>query len=190
MITRAKFMNMVRLYRMAAQADVTLYAANFSYAELTQGRKTALVKRMERMYRRQMDEYDIGSFLGEMRVQKVGHAKGGVAGHDYLDPKYLEKILDPDFNLDIKKTTYKRACAEDKQYIIWNCPKHGSAIYRAYAYVSKEAGKDTALDRYEGYCLVCKTLPQSKFEEKVNAIRQLHDNYMEYRKQFKSQSAS
>lgn len=189
MITRAKFMDMVRLYRMAAQADVTRYAANFSYLELTQGRKTALVKRMERMYRRKMDEYEINR-LGPTRVQKEGHAKGGVAGHDYINPTYLEKILDPDFNLDTKKTTYKRAYAEDKQYIIWNCPKHGSAIYRVYAYLSKEAGKDTAVDRYGGYCLVCKTVPQSKFEEKVNAVRQLHDNYMEYRKQFKSQSAS
>lgn len=189
MITRAKFMDMVRLYRMAAQTDVTLYAANFSYLELVQGRKTALVIRIEKMYRRQMDEYDIGTFLGKVRVQKTGHAKGGVAGHDYLHPTYLEKVLDPDFNLDIKKTTYKRAYAEGKQYIIWNCPKHGSAIYRVCVSIPKEGMKST-VDRYEGYCLVCKTVPQSKFEEKVNAVRQFHDNYMEYRKQFKSQSAS
>lgn len=188
MITRAKFMNMVRLYRMAAQADVTLYAANFSYAELTQGRKTALVERIEKMYRRKMDEYEINR-LGPTRVQKEGHAKGGVAGHDYLNPTYLEKILDPDFNLDIKKSSYKRAYDEGKQYIIWNCQKHGSAVYRVCVSIPKEGMKST-INRYEGYCLVCKTVQQTKYEEKIKAVRQLHDNYMEYRKQFKSQSAS
>lgn len=189
MITRAKFMDMVRLYRMAAQADVTLYAANFSYAELTQGRKTALVKRIEKMYRRQMDEYDIGTFLGEMRVHKVGRAKGGVAGHDYLNPKYLENVLDPDFNTDIKKTTYQRAYSEEKQYIIWDCPQHGPAMYRVCVSVPRE-GIKTKITQYEGYCLLCKTVHQTKYEEKLEALRQFYKNYMEYRKQFKTQSAS
>lgn len=184
MISRVKFLDMVRLYREAAQTDVTTYAANFSYAELTQGRKTALVIRIEKMYRRQMDEYDIGGFLAARRVEKVGHAKGGVAGHDYLDPKYLEKVLDPAFNMDTKKTTYKRAYMDGKQYVIWDCPQHGPTIHRVCVSVPKE-GTKTTVNQYEGYCLVCKTVRQTKYEEKIKSIRQFYKNYMEYREQFK-----
>lgn len=192
MISKAKFMHMVRLYREAGQTDVTAYAANFSYTELTQGRKTALVHRIERMYRRQMNEYDIGSFVVASQSEKTGPARSGAIGHNYLDPKYLEKVLDPKFNLDNRKATYRRAHMDGKQYIIWDCPEHGNSMYRIS--VSQLCTK-ADVGRYEGYCLLCKTATQARYEEKIRAIKKFYENYMKLReylgyKEHLGQSAS
>lgn len=190
MITRAKFLDMVRLYRLAAQVDITRYAANYAYLELLQGRKTALVKRIEKMYRRQMDEYDMGAYLKAKRVAtpKQLANRGGKHGVNYLNPKLLEQVLDPDLNLKTKTATFKRAFMEGKLFMILECSKHGIVMHRTSVTTCRGVSSREK-NNYQGYCLVCKTVDQVEYERKIEAIHQFRMNYLEYREHH-NQSAS
>lgn len=190
MISKALLSSIVRSYREATQADVTTDAINFAYYELLHGRKTALITRIESLYRRAIEEMDIRAYLANKTApEKKGHDKGGIPGVDYLNADLLEQVLDPDFNQPLKIDTFKLAYESKKLYLVLNCTKHGFVMHRTSVAQAKE-GEEQEKKKYQGYCLFCKTVRQSRYKDKIEAIKQFQINYFEYRESLKTQSAS
>lgn len=187
MISKAKFMTMIRSYRDTARVDITNHAINFAYAALQHGEKTALTLNLEKFFRRKVEDFE---YVGLLQPQvKKGHSKGGKPGIDYLDRKLLTQVLDPDLNLPIKIETYKRAYKEGMRYVILECSKHGEMLHKVSVTVPRK-GLKAKKNAYDGYCLVCKTVKQVNYQEKIDSIHQFQKNYMEYRALLKDQSAS
>lgn len=187
MISKAKFMTMIRSYRDTAKVDITNHAINFAYAALQHGEKTALTLNLEKFFRRKVEDFE---YVGLLQPQvKKGHSKGGKPGIDYLDRKLLTQVLDPDLNLPIKIETYKRAYKEGMRYVILECSRHGDVLHRVSVTVPRPGLKLTK-NAYDGYCLICKTDRNLKGKEKLESIYQFQKNYMEYRALLKDQSAS
>ena len=153
MISRMKFFNMVQEYRIATGNDVSRYAANTSYLALLQNEKTALVKCMEKVFCKNVDNQDLRAFLikkpdADAAINRdTNKPKRVFSQVDYLGQDILLEVLDPDLNLPTKGATTKRAFNEGKLYMVMDCPRHGTAMYRTSIGTPKN-GEGGSLSKY------------------------------------------
>lgn len=193
MISRMKFFNMVQEYRVAQKTDVSRYAANYSYLELLQGNKTALVERMEQMFCREVDNKDLTVFLIKKDPEertcgpKPGNKRKTFNQIDYLSQEILLNVLDPSLNLDSKLATVRRAFKMDKIYMVLECPYHGVAMHRTSVSTPAQ-GKEREPHHFNKYCLLCKIGRQAQ-KERADDVRTFLKNYLAFRERV-NQSAS
>lgn len=193
MISRMKFFNMVQEYRIATGNDVSRYAVNTSYLALLQNEKTALVKRMEKVFCKNVDNQDLRAFLikkpdADAAINRdTNKPKRAFSQVDYLGQDILLEVLDPDLNLPTKGATTKRAFNEGKLYMVMDCPRHGTAMYRTSIGTPKNGeGRDHY--HYQKYCLLCK-IGRQENQERADDIRTFLKNYLAFRERV-NQSAS
>lgn len=193
MISRMKFFDLVQAYRLATGIDVSRYAANTSYLALLQNEKTALVKRMEKAFCKNVDNQDLRAFLIKkpdvdvVRKRDPNKPKRVFSQVDYLGQDILLEVLDPDLNLPNKGATTRRAFNEGKLYMIMDCPNHGIAMHRTSVGTPKDGG-ERKHHHYQKYCLLCK-IGRQAHQERADDVRTFLKNYLAFRERV-NQSAS
>lgn len=176
-ITINSFRSAVRTYRENTQDEVSEYALKTSYLELSKGRKTILVKKMEQFFSKPIENVIARSIPKDKPFDP--NKSNGTDGINYQDPKLLEQILDPKYNGATKGLTYQIAVNKGKLFAILDCAEHGEALHRCYPCRKKgEAVATTSA----GYCQMCKIHVNNRrkdlAERKYKDMRDLKDKFL------------
>lgn len=187
-LNRFKYMELVQQYRVRTGMDVSRDAANYTFLQLIQGKKTPLAKKIEEMFCSGMSKPNL--FLA---IQKKPDPVGSThkprktwAKTDYLDPALFDKVLHPDLTpKGSRGPAYFKAYQEGKVYLIVECPRHGMVMH----HTSIQGNVDVPDDEYsyakhKGYCLICKILTQAN-PDRIQEVYQFTANFLKYVKKLK-----
>lgn len=165
----AQYKQVVDVFRQQTGHEVTTYALKHSHAELIGSRKTALTQRIEKHFKRPIEDIVLARKLDLERVHSAIESR--VQGVNYGDADFIEKVLDPSQNaLCSKRQTYRLALSQGYKYVIVECNLHGNTLHRATA---RKRGINV-----DGLCCICRAeLTINNKERRIKEINAVVEHF-------------